>query len=204
MASLAVPLGHSAPVSPGRLAPVVSQRRAGKVLPARGPNGRFVRAPSREPLTLVAPAAVASEDTKERRSPPAGKLNLPLVLRGVSRLTNLIDRQDDAACSPAKRQRTPVKQGSIPMTIKVEDEVVLLSIEVWPESLAPSPPPNTKAIIVFGKRRKVVREVYLSSRAGCPQRPRPNLKLRVTQRGQTRLVRDIFLPPRVPKDSPKP
>jgi hypothetical protein len=203
MTSLAGPLGHSAAVSLGHSAPIATQRRAGRVLPARGPNGRFIRAPSREPLTLVAPTVLASEGAK--RSPPAGKLNLPLVLRGLSRLTDLIDRQHDAACPPAKRQRTPVKKESIPATIKVEEgEVVLPSIEVWTEPFAPSPPPNTKAIIVLGKRRKVVREVYLSFRAGCPQRPRPNLKLRVTQRGQTRLVRDIFLPPRVPKDSPEP
>jgi hypothetical protein len=115
----------------------------------------------------------------------------------------IIDDQDDVACR-AKREGTPSKQEAPPVTIKVEDEVVLPSIEVWPAVLAPSPPPNTTAIVVLGKRRKVVREVYLSSRAGCPARPRPNIKLRVTQRGRTRLVRDIFLPPRVPKVSPKP
>jgi hypothetical protein len=141
------------------------------------------------------------DDQDDAACPPAKGQRTPSKQEAAP--ATIIDGQGDAACPPAKRQQTPVKQEP-PPTIKVEDEVVLPSIEVWPEFPAPSPPPNTKAIIFLGKKRKVVREVYLSSRAGCTMRPRPNLKLRVTQRGRTRLVRDIYLPPRVPKRSPEP
>lgn len=95
------------------------------------------------------------------------------------------------------------------MPIKAEDDqdqVVLPSVEGFGFSgfsaLGPTPEPNTKAIVRY-RRRKVVQEVYLSCRAGCPQRPRPNFKLTVKQHGQTRLVRRMFLEPRAPKMSPE-